>query len=177
MRGQRTPALLAGVLVLLLAAIAVTATARDDGRDELVAAAAPWRATAADDALTEAHKAVATAARAETLAFLAVDPRDMDAIAERVLAGATGEFARQYDASRGDLARQARRRGTVTSGRVVALGVAGLDADSAVVHVAADSAEERPGATTSARLRHHRLRLALVREGDDWLVSTLQFVG
>ena len=174
MNGHRTPALLAGVLVLLLVAIAVTATVRQDGRDQLVAAAAPWRAAPAADALTDAHKAVATAARAETLAFLAVDPRDMDAVAERVLAGATGEFARQYDASLDDLVRQARRRGTVTTGRVVALGVAELDAGSAVVHVAADSAEE---GTVSARVRHHRLRLDLVRDGDDWLVSTLQFVG
>ena len=87
---SRATLVLAVLLVLLGGAITVTALVSEDGGEELVQAVAPWRSEADD--LTALHKEVAEAARAETLAFLAVDYRDMDPIMDRVLDGATGDF-------------------------------------------------------------------------------------
>lgn len=172
---RRVTLALAVALLAVLGAGAALATVRDDGARELTSAALPWRDPAGE--LTREARAVAAAARAETLAFLTVDHRDMDALTARVLAGATGEFERQYAARVGELVRRAERTRSVAAGEVVALGVGELDGDSAVVHVAADSRVQDRDTRGRPRTRYHRLRLDLVREGDEWLVSRLQFVG
>jgi Mce-associated membrane protein len=170
-----TTLVLAGVLLLLVGGVAAASLVRDDGTDDLVAAAAPWRDDR--DVLTAQHKDVAAAARAEVLAFLAVDYRDMDPIVDRVLEGATGAFAEQYADRRRALVRRAVDNRTVATPTVVALGVADLRAGRAVVHVAADSRVSGRRRDASGEVRHHRLQLEMVREGGEWLTSSLQFVG
>jgi Mce-associated membrane protein len=170
-----TTLVLAVVVLMLGGAMTATALLRDDGGEELRAAAAPWRSD--DDELTRLHKEVAAAARAETLAFLAVDYRGMDPIMDRVLEGATGDFAEQYEASLEDLKEQAVANRTISTATVVALGVADLDAESALVYVAADSEVQSKGTGGKAQPRYHRLQLDMVREGSEWLASSVQFVG
>lgn len=148
------------MLIGLLVAIGLVVTSRDT----------------VDAALTAAQRDVAAAARAEALAFLTVDHKDMDPLIDAVLAGATGEFAEQYEAKRETLTREAVRTEATSVPEVVALGVGDQDADSATVLVAANSTVTNTGTGGEGQVRYYRLRLDLVREGDRWLTDNLQFV-
>lgn len=130
----------------------------------------------ADEELTAAQRDVAAAARTEALAFLTVDHRNMDPLINAVLAGATGDFEKQYAAQRQRLVKEAVRTEAVSSGEIVALGVGDLDADSATVLVAANSDVSNTMTGSDPQTRYYRLRLDLVREGDEWLTSNVQFV-
>ena len=129
-----------------------------------------------DDDLTAAQQEVAGAARTEAMAFLTVDHTDMDPLIDAVLAGATGDFAEQYESQRKTLTGQAVRTKATSTGEVVALGVGHLDDDSANVLVAANSTVTNTSTGSEGQVRYYRLRLTLVREGDRWLTSNLEFV-
>lgn len=129
-----------------------------------------------DDELTAAQREVAAAARMEALAFLTVDHRNMDPLINAVLAGATGDFRKQYADQRSRLVRQAERTDAVSTGEIVALGVGDLDEDSATVLVAANSDVSNTMTGDQPQTRYYRLRLDLVREGDRWLTRNMQFV-
>ena len=131
---------------------------------------------AVDDDLTAAQREVAAAARTEALAFLTVDHRDMDPLIDAVLAGATGDFREQYAAQRARLVREAKRTEAISTGEIVALGVGDMGADAATVLVAANSDVSNTKTGQETQTRYYRLRLDLVREGDQWLTSNVQFV-
>jgi len=151
---------LAVVLVALLVAIGLVVTRQDD----------------VDAGLTAAQQDVAGAARREALAFLTVDHRDMDPLIDAVLDGATGGFAKQYASQRETLTSEAVRTEATSTPEVVALGVGDQDEESATVLVAANSTVTNAGTGADGQVRYYRLRLRLVREGDRWLTSDLQFV-
>jgi Mce-associated membrane protein len=151
---------LAVVLVALLVAIGLVVTRQDD----------------VDAGLTAAQQDVAGAARAEALAFLTVDHRDMDPLIDAVLDGATGGFAKQYASQRATLTSEAVRTEATSTPEVVALGVGDQDDDSATVLVAANSTVTNASTGDDGQVRYYRLRLRLVREDDRWLTSDLQFV-
>ncbi len=151
---------LAVVLVALLVGIGLVATARGS----------------VDDDLTTAQREVAEAARAEAVAFLTVDHRDMEPLIDAVLDGATGDFAEQYASQRERLTSEAVRTEATSTGEVVALGVGDLDDDSATVLVAANSTVTNSSTDSLGQVRYYRLRLDLVREGERWLTSNVQFV-
>jgi Mce-associated membrane protein len=151
---------LAVVLVALLVALGLVLTRQDD----------------VDAGLTAAQQEVAGAARAEALAFLTVDHRDMDPLIDAVLDGATGGFAKQYASQRETLTREAVRTEATSTPEVVALGVGDQDDDEATVLVAANSTVTNTGTGAEGQVRYYRLRLRLVREDDRWLTSDLQFV-
>ena len=151
---------LAVALVALLVAIGLVVTSRDS----------------VDDDLTSAQREVAEAARVEALAFLTVDHTDMDPLIDAVLAGATGDFAEQYESQRDTLTSEAIRTEATSTGEVVALGVGDLDDDSATVLVAANSTVTNTSTGDKGQVRYYRLRLDLVREGERWLTSNVQFV-
>jgi Mce-associated membrane protein len=148
------------VLVALLVAIGLVLTSQDE----------------VDAELTAAHQDVAAAARAEAMAFLTVDHRDMDPLVDAVLDGATGDFAEQYASQRENLTREAVRTEATSTPEVVALGVGDQDGDSATVLVAANSTVTNTSTGGEGQVRYYRLRLGLVREDGRWLTSTLQFV-
>lgn len=151
---------LAVVLVALLVAIGLVVASRGS----------------VDDELSTAQREVAEAARAEAVAFLTVDHRDMDPLIDAVLDGATGDFAEQYESQRERLTREAVRTEATSTGEVVALGVGDLDDDSATVLVAANSTVTNTSTGGEGQVRYYRLRLDLVREGERWLTSNVQFV-
>ena len=151
---------LAALLVGLLVALGLVVIRQDD----------------ADAGLTTAQQDVAAAARAEALAFLTVDHRDMDPLVDAVLEGATGDFAKQYASQRRTLTKEAVRTEATSTPEVVALGVGDQDDTSATVLVAANSTVTNAGTGADGQVRYYRLRLRLVREGDRWLTSDLQFV-
>lgn len=129
-----------------------------------------------DAELTAAQHDVAAAARAEALAFLTVDHRDMDALVDAVLDGATGDFAEQYAAQRETLTSEAVRTEATSTPEVVALGVGDQDDESATVLVAANSTVTNTSTGSDGQVRYYRLRLRLVRQDGRWLTSDLQFV-
>lgn len=147
-------------LVALLVAIGVVVTSRDS----------------TDDDLGAAQREVASAARAEALAFLTVDHEDMAPLIDAVLAGATGDFAEQYAAQRDTLTSEAIRTEATSTGEVVALGVGALDDDSATVLLAANSTVTNTGTGREGQVRYYRLRVNLVRTGERWLTSDVEFV-
>ena len=151
---------LAVLLVGLLVATALVVTSGDD----------------VDEDLTAAQQDVAAAARAEALAFLTVDHEDMAPLIDAVLDGATGEFAEQYDAQRDTLTSEAVRTEATSTPEVVSLGVGDQDGDSATVLVAANSTVTNWSTAGEGQVRYYRLRLELVREGERWLTSNVEFV-
>jgi len=100
----------------------------------------------------------------------------MDPLIDAVLAGVTGDFRRQYAEERARLVRRTKRTNAVATGEVVALGVGDLDADSATVLVAANSDVSNTQTGDEPQTRYFRLCLDLVREGEQWLTSNVQFV-
>lgn len=166
---------LAAVLVALLAALLAVTLRADAGTADLRRAA--W---VGDDTgpgpLTREHRDVALAARAETLALLTVDHRNMDALVDRVLAGATGDFAQEYAARRDDLVERAVRQRSISGGTIAALGIDRLTADSATVLVAANGRTRNVATHGTSQSRFYRLRLDLSLVDGRWLVGGVEGV-
>ena len=139
------------------------------------AAAAPGDSRA--ESLSRQYDAVTKAARAETLAFLTVDYQNMDPLIAKVLAGSTGTFKEQYDRAKVTLKSSAQESQAISSGKVVAVGISDIDDSDAVVFVAADSQVQNKSTKGEAQPRYYRLKLTMVRKGERWLTSNLQFVG
>jgi Mce-associated membrane protein len=121
------------------------------------------------------YDAVLDAARAEALAFTTLDHRTVEEDTQRVLDGATGAFERQFRSSLDQLTALATENESVSTGKVLSAGVVSADEDSARVIVVADSTVSNVN-TPSPQPRHYRIQLDLVRQGDTWLTSDLQFV-
>jgi len=162
--GERAGRWVAGGLVVVLLVLLVATALALTGRDEV------------DEELTAGQQEVAGAARAEALAFLTVDHRDMDPLIDAVLDGATGDFAEQYASQRETLTREAVRTEATSTPEVVSLGVGDQDDDSATVLVAANSTVTNTGTGDEGQVRYYRLRLELVREDGRWLTDDLRFV-
>ena len=166
---------LAAVLAALVAALVVVTLRADAGVDALRRAA--WvGADATPGALARQHRDVALAARAETLALLTVDHRNMDALVDRVLAGATGEFAGDYESRRDGLVERAVAQRSISTAAVSALGISDLDADSATVLVAAVSRSRNDSTNGTTQSRFYRLRLAMVLHDGRWLTAGVEAV-
>jgi Mce-associated membrane protein len=127
--------------------------------------------------LSRQYKAVTKAASDETLAFLAVDYKNVDAMIDKVLAGATGSFKEQYNGARTQLKSSATTAKAVSTGKVLSAGISELDSKLAVVFVAANSSVTNSSTKGKAQPRYYRLKLTMVRQGGKWLTSDLQFVG
>jgi Mce-associated membrane protein len=139
------------------------------------AAAAPGDSRA--EALSQQYEEVTEAARAETLAFLTVDYKDMDPLIDKVLAGATGPFKEQYERAKVTLKATAQEGQSVATGEVKAVGIGDIDADTAIVFVAADGSVTNKSTKGKAQPRAYRFKLTMVREGTKWLTSDLQILG
>lgn len=129
------------------------------------------------ETLSRAHKQVSKAAKDQTLAFLTVDYSEMDPLIVKVLAGATGSFKKQYERAQVNLKASAQDSQAKSTGKVLAVGVGDIDDIDAVVFVAADSEVSNKSTNGKPQRRYHRLKLTMVRKGDKWLTSKLQFVG
>ncbi|GAB2860521.1 hypothetical protein [Nocardioides pacificus] len=127
--------------------------------------------------LAEQHREVARAAEAETVAFLSVDHRDMDAAIDKVLDGATGDFKKDYAARREEIIEAATLNKSISTGEVVALGVGEMDDDSALVYVAANSEVSNTSTDGTKQPRYYRLQLDMTLVDGRWLASDVKFVG
>lgn len=118
---------------------------------------------------------VLAAARAEALAFTTLDHRTVEEDAARVLDGATGSFERQFEGSLDQLTELATQNESISKGKILSAGVVSADGDSARVVVVADSTVMNVN-TPSPQPRHYRIQMDLVRRGEEWLTSDLEFV-
>jgi Mce-associated membrane protein len=164
-RGRRP-----GARTLALAALAIAAVACL----VLVALTVPRLSAASDREQRRAE--VLRAARQQAVNFTTLDHRRLDRDLGRVLDGATGEFREQFEAGTKDLSELVTANQAVAEGEVLEAGIVSDDADSARVLVVADSTVTNSTGPDPQK-RHYRLQLDLVRDGDRWLVSDLQFVG
>jgi Mce-associated membrane protein len=160
-------------IVLILVALALLATtillfARG-------ASATPGESRA--ETLSRQYDEVTEAASKETEAFLTVDYKNMDPLIDKVLAGSTGSFKKQYDRAKVNLKASAQEAQAISTGKVRHVGVGDIDATDAVVFVAADSKVRNKSTKGKSQPRYYRLKLTMVRQDGKWLTSNLQFVG
>lgn len=127
--------------------------------------------------LARQYSDINRAARAETMAFLAVDHTKMDELTDRVLSGATGAFKKQYQASLKSLKETAVSQESVSKGSVDEIGLSEVESRSATVFVAAGSKVQNKGTNGKVEDRFWRIKLSMVKQGSRWLVSQLEFVG
>lgn len=158
------------LVVVALVLVAACSVFLEDG-----ASAAPGGPRA--ESLSKDYRVVTKAAREQTLAFLTVDHRDMDPLIAKVLAGATGAFKQQYEKAEVNLKASAQDSRAISTGKVISVGVGDIGDNDAVVLVAADSQVSNKSTKGKAQPRYYRLRLTMVRKGETWLTSNLDFVG
>ncbi len=120
---------------------------------------------------------ITQAARTQTLAFLAVDHTKMDELTKKVLAGATGEFKKQYQSSLASLKEAAVSQESVSTGSIAEIGLGEVDDDSATVFLAAGSKVQNKGTDGKVEDRSWRMKLTMAKVDDRWLISKLEFVG
>ena len=150
----------------------------------LVAASVLWftkgaSATPGDsraETLSRQYEAVTKAARTETEAFLTVDYKNMDPLIAKVIAGSAGTFKEQYSRAKVTLKASAQDAQAMSTGKVLSVGVGDIDDSDAVVFVAADSQVSNTSTKGKSQPRYYRFKLTMVRQGDKWLTSDLQFV-
>jgi Mce-associated membrane protein len=166
LRGARTwrptPRLLWGLTaVLLLAALAVTATL---GRPV-------WQQQRAAD-----NGAAALAAgRQIAVNFVTMNASSFDADTKRVLDESTGAFQKEYASTLAQLKPVVTANKTVSTVERAEASLVSSDDDSAKVIVGV-VAPTSNASTPAAEKKTYRLRLDLVKVGDAWKVSTLDFV-
>lgn len=174
---RRRPALRAVAVVLLAVLAALLAVACVVVLVWPTAVPGRSRAEQADDRAV----AVQAAATSVMKAFLDVDYRDMDPRVKKVLGLSTGTFRNQYQTASNDLKTQVQAAKTVATSAVLRVGIGDIDADTAVVYVAADTQvsntaieqEKAAGKTVDGR-RYYRFQLTMSKVGDRWLLSDLQ---
>ena len=162
-----TNAVLAVILAVLLVWLLVFAIKGS--------AAAPGSTPAEERA--QEYSDIARAASEETVAFLTVDHKRMDELTDRVISGATGQFKKQYQSSAKSLKEAAVSQESIATGRVDEIGLGEVDRDSASVFVAAGSKVKNKGTKGKVEDRTWRIKLTMVKDGDRWLTSQLEFVG
>ena len=125
----------------------------------------------------ERYGAVLAAARAEAEAFINIRYDDAQSSIDKVASGATGSFRKQYDTSTKGVIQVLQQNRSVMDGKVLWAGVVDVDQDSATVIAATSGTVANVQTKDKPVARNFRLKLDLVRSGDRWLTSNLEFVG
>lgn len=125
----------------------------------------------------ERYGDVLAAARAEVEAFINIDYRRAQESIDEVAAGATGEFAEQYDSSTESVIEVLERNKSVMDGEVLWAGVVTVDPDSATVIAATEGTVANVSTKNQPVARYFRLKLDLQRVDGDWKTANLEFVG
>ena len=125
----------------------------------------------------ERYGDVLAAATDEAEAFINIKYEDAQDSIDRVAAGATGDFKKQYSRSTKGVLQVLRQEKSSMEGEVLWAGVVDVDQDSATVIAATSGTVANRQTNNQPVARNFRLRLDLVREGGRWLTNDLQFVG
>ncbi|WP_374199003.1 hypothetical protein [Streptomyces sp. GESEQ-35] len=119
---------------------------------------------------------ILAAARQSALNFTSLDYRHYDRDSANVLAGATGDFKKQFAAQTDELTQLVAQNKSVSEGQVLEAGIVRSDENSARVLVVADSKVTNT-AVPKGEARTYRLQLDLVHRDGRWLTSDVEFVG
>lgn len=119
---------------------------------------------------------ILAAARQSALNFTSLDYRHYDRDSANVLAGATGDFKKQFAAQTDQLTDLVAQNKSVSEGQVLEAGIVRSDDNSARVLVVADSKVTNT-AVPQGEARTYRLQLDLVHKDGRWLTSDVEFVG
>jgi len=120
---------------------------------------------------------VLNAARKEIEAFVNIDYTDAQQSIDAVAAGATGDFAKQYDTSTKDVVKILTRAKSVMEGKVLWAGMVDSDSDSASVIVATTGTVANTSTGNKPVARQFRIKVDLVHQDDAWKTSNVEFVG
>ncbi len=150
---------MAAAVALAIASIVVAATVvltRPAGEDE------------------QLRREALDAARAAAVSLTTYDHRTLDEDFSRVSDLATGDFAREYAETSGQLRPTLEQSQAVATSEVPAAGIEALDADPvrAVVVLAVDQVIATVGAQPRTEL--NRIRMTLVRPEQTWLVADVE---
>lgn len=138
-----------------------------------------WRQddTEARTAATQSrYGAVQAAATAEAEAFINIRYDDAQASIDKVAAGATGAFRKQYDSSTEGVIQVLTQNKSVMTGEVIWAGVSSIDDDSATVIAATTGTVANNQTDNQPVARYFRLKLDLVLVDGVWLTKNLEFV-
>ncbi|MBZ5738786.1 hypothetical protein [Nocardioides mangrovi] len=166
-RPGRVTLIALGLVTLLLAALCVVGGV-------LVVREHQDRQDAADDQAR--YGDVLASARAEVEAMINIDYQDAQASMDAVAAGATGDFAKQYDKKTPGVLDQLKKARSVMDGKVLWAGVEDIDADSATVIAATTGTVSNANTGDKPVARSFRIKVSLVREDGAWKTSDLEFV-
>ncbi|MFJ8532803.1 hypothetical protein [Streptomyces sp. NPDC093591] len=119
---------------------------------------------------------ILSAARQSALNFTSLDYRHYDRDSANVLAGATGDFKKQFAAQTEQLTQLVAANKSVSEGQVLEAGIVRSDEKAARVLVVADSKVTNTAAPRG-EARTYRLQLDLVHRDGRWLTSDVEFVG
>ncbi|CAL9624611.1 putative protein [Streptomyces sp. enrichment culture] len=122
------------------------------------------------------RQGILAAARQSALNFTSLDYRHYDRDSANVLAGATGDFKKQFTAQTEQLTKLVAQNKSVSQGQVLEAGIVRSDENSARVLVVADSKVTNT-AVPGGEARTYRLQLDLVHKDGRWLTSDVEFVG
>ena len=125
----------------------------------------------------ERYGEVLASARKEIEAFVNIDYTKAQESIDAVAAGATGDFAKQYDTSTKDVVKILTRAKSVMEGKVLWAGVVDADKDSASVIVATSGTVANTSTGNKPVARQFRIKVDLVDEGGEWKTSNVEFVG
>ena len=151
--------LICGVVVLLLLGLAAQR-------------AYAWRSIEGRD---DARQAATEAASAEVVGLISISSTTSDADITTLLDGATAEFLDELESQVERLRSELDENEVEAEGSIDSAAVSRFDDETATVIVAASGTVDNKQ-TTAPEPRSYRLEVMLVRDGDDWLVSGLEFV-
>lgn len=155
-------------LLWALAAVLAVAT--------VVVLATLGRAAWAEREAASARAGALAAGKQLAVNFVTMNHATFDADSARVLAGATGDFRKEYAESVAKLKPVVVQNKTVSKVERAEASLVSADADSAKVIVGVVAPTTNAAATTP-EMKTYRLRLDLARVGAEWKVSSLDFVG
>ncbi len=108
--------------------------------------------------------------------FVNISHEDPGSTIEAVKEQSTGQFLEQYTAGAESLRELTVKAESTMTAHVVWTGLVAGDEDSATVIVATNGTVKNKDTDFAEQARNYRIQLELVREGDRWLTSDLQFV-
>ena len=117
------------------------------------------------------------AAENEVEAFINIDYTKAQESIDAVAAGATGDFAKQYDTSTKDVVKILTQAKSVMKGDVLWAGVVDADHDSASVIVATSGTVQNTSTGDKPVARQFRIKVDLVHVDGEWKTNNVEFVG
>lgn len=124
----------------------------------------------------EAERAAALqAARSAAVALSSINFDTADRDVQRVIDAGTGEFGELFRNNLKSYVKMVRDSHVTSTGEVTAAALSEADADTARALVAVRS-DVKNASSPKGQQRQYRMKLDMVKEGDRWLVSKLEFV-